>query len=351
MPAASGRTITTRELNRALLARQLLLERSNAGIPAVLEGMGGLQAQYAPSMYVGLWTRMEGFERDQLTRALERRSVVQGTLMRVTIHLVSKRDYWPFAVGVRRGRRAQWLRARQRQKVSDRELAAAARRLRKRLRDGPMTRKELDQFLGKGSVWTNGINMWLDLLRIPPSGTWEHRRADLYASAEVWIGPSKVTPAEGIEHLVRRYLGGFGPSSQAEIADWAGLRPKEIGSALKRLSLRRFVAEDGEELLDLPRAPLPDPDTPAPVRFLPIWDATLLVHARRTGILPEEHRSKVFNTKTPQSVSTFLVDGVVAGTWSHEKKGRVRISPFGRLDRSTRREVDQEAERLWRVYE
>jgi hypothetical protein len=111
------------------------------------------------------------------------------------------------------------------------------------------------------------------------------------------------------------------------------------------MKLRRFRAEDGTELVDLPRAPLPDPDTPAPVRFLPVWDATLLAHARRTGILPEKHRSKVFNVKTPQSVSTFLVDGVVAGTWTYEK-GRVKTKPFGRLDTSTRRELKAEAERL-----
>jgi hypothetical protein len=114
---------------------------------------------------------------------------------------------------------------------------------------------------------------------------------------------------------------------------------------IERAKLRRFAAEDGAELLDLPRAPLPDPETPAPVRFLPTWDATLLVHARRTGILPEEHRPKVFNTKTPQSVSTFLVDGRVAGTWRYEK-GKVKTEPFGRLDSAAKREVRQEGERL-----
>ena len=112
---------------------------------------------------------------------------------------------------------------------------------------------------------------------------------------------------------MKRYLGGFGPSSRAEIADWAGLKPTDLEPALKKLKLRRFRAEDGEELLDLPRAPLPDPDTPAPVRFLPVWDAILLVHARRTGVLPEEHRSKVFNVKTPQSMPTFMVDGLRGG--------------------------------------
>jgi hypothetical protein len=144
---------------------------------------------------------------------------------------------------------------------------------------------------------------------------------------------------------VRRYLGGFGPATTAEIADWAGLPKPEIESTLGRLKLRRFRGEEGDELVDVPRAPLPDPETPAPPRFLPTWDATLLVHARRTGILPEEHRPKVFTTKTPQSVATFIADGEVAGTWRYEK-GKVKLEPFGKLDTSTRRELDEEAERL-----
>jgi Winged helix DNA-binding domain len=307
-----------------------------------LERVGGIQAQYAPSMYVGLWSRLEGFERDQLTRALERRSVVQGTLMRVTIHLVSARDYWPLAIGIREGRRQLWLRGRP-DRPRPAEMESAARRLRKRLGDGTMHRKEIEELLGKPRAV--GVGLWLDLVRVPPSGTWERRRADLYAAAEQWLGPAAVAPDDGVDHVVRRYLAGFGPAPRKDIADWAGLPAREIEPALERLRLRRFRGENGEELLDLPRAPLPDPDTPAPVRFLPVWDATLLVHARRTGILPEEHRSKVFNVRTPHSVSTFLVDGEVAGTWRHEK-GRVLVEPFGRLDRSTRRELDEEAEGL-----
>jgi hypothetical protein len=118
-----------------------------------------------------------------------------------------------------------------------------------------------------------------------------------------------------------------------------------VEPALGRIELRRFRDEGGVELLDLPRGPLPDPDTPAPVRFLPTWDSTLLVHARRAGIVPEEYRPRIFNTKTPQSVATFTVDGAVAGTWRHED-GRVELSPFRRLDRATRAELDEEAERL-----
>jgi hypothetical protein len=338
---AAERTLTQRELNRALLARQLLLERADLPLPRALERIGGIQAQYAPSMYIGFWSRLSGFERGQLTRALERRSVVQGTLMRTTIHLVSARDYWPFAVGVRRGRRAWWLRVHR--NADARTMAAAAKRLRPALAGGSLRAAEIDELLGRER--SIGVGLWLDLVRAPPSGTWERRRADLLAAAEDWIGPADVTPEQGLERLVRAYLSGFGPASRKDIADWAGLPVGEIAPTLDRLRLRRFRSEGGELLLDLPRALLPDPDVPAPVRFLPVWDATLLVHARRTGILPEPYRPRVFNTNTPHSVNTFLVDGAVAGTWKYER-GAVAIEPFARLDRSIEREARQEAKRL-----
>lgn len=343
--------LTGAELNRALLMRQLLLERSGAQIPRILERVGGLQAQYAPSMYTGLWSRVEGFERAQLERALERRGVVQATLMRATIHLVSRSDYWPMAIGIRRSRREAWVDGRARLGYTAKQVSAGARRLRGRLGDGTMSRKEIHELLGSDSVITNGVNMWLDLVRVPPSGTWEHRRADLYAAAEHWLGPPPVELDEddGIELLVRRYLGGFGPSTLEEIANWAALPPKRVAPVLEGIGPRRFEAEDGAELLDLPRLPLPDPETPAPVRFLPTWDASLLVHARRTEILPERHRPKVFNARTPQSVPTFLVDGRVAGTWRYEK-GRVRTKPFGRLDAAAKRELREEGERLTELH-
>ena len=134
-------------------------------------------------------------------------------------------------------------------------------------------------------------------------------------------------------------------SSSLQPADFAMISVARVRSALGRMQLRRFRDENGRELIDLPRAPLPDPDTPAPPRFLPVWDATLLVHARRTQILPEEHRAKVFNVRTPNSVNTFLLDGQVAGTWRYDRD-RIRIEGFGRIARTARRELDQEAERL-----
>jgi hypothetical protein len=343
VPARRPRVLTARELNRAVLARQLLLERAALPLPRALERIGGIQAQYAPSMYVGLWSRLRDFERDALTRALERRSVIQATLMRSTIHLVSARDYWPLALAVRGPRREHWLRVAP-DAPRDAEMQALARRLHAALDGGALRRAEVEALIGKRA--TQAMNLWLEIVRAPPSGTWERRRADLYASAEEWLGtPTEIPREEATEHLVRRYLGGFGPATPGEIANWAGLPRQEIAPALERLRLRRFRSESGVELVDLPRAPLPDPDTPAPARLLPVWDATLLAHARRTGILPEEYRQRVFNARTPHSVNTFLVDGAVAGTWKYEK-GRVRIEPFKRLDRTARRQLDDEAERL-----
>jgi hypothetical protein len=340
MLGVAERTLTRRELNRALLARQLLLERARLPLPRALERMCGVQAQYAPSMYIGLWTRVEGSQRDALTRALERRSVVQGTLLRSTIHLVSAGDYWPFALAVEEGRRAWWLRTRRGQ-ITARQMSAAARRLRRALADGPLRRAQIDELAGKEIA--QGVGLWVHMVRVPPSGTWERRRADLYALAEDSLPRPELARDDALDHLVRRYLAAFGPASQADVASFAGLRPAEIAPALERLALRHFRSEDGEELLDVPRAPLPDPDTPAPVRLLPTWDATLLVHARRSGILPEEHRPRIFSTRYPQSFRTFLVDGAVAGTWRYEE-GRVTLEPFAKLDRATLRELRAEAD-------
>ena len=337
------RVLTTRELNRAVLARQLLLERKRMSLPKALERIGGIQAQYAPSMYVGLWSRLDGFERAALDRALERRSVVQGTLMRLTIHLVSARDFWPLAVATREARRRAWLRAPGH--TDARKAAAAARRVRKQIAEGPMHRKEIEAAVELGRSTIYGVGCWLDMVRVPPSGTWERRRADLLAAAEDWIGPEDVTPADALDRAVSAYLAGFGPAPKRDVANYLGLGARELEPALERIELRRFRDEAGGELLDIPRAPLPDPETPAPVKLLPTWDSTLLVHARRAAIVPEEYRPRIFNVKTPQAVATFLVDGAVAGTWRFEND-RVELSPFGRLDRATRAELDQEAERL-----
>jgi hypothetical protein len=327
--------VSQRRLNRAVLARQLLLERGTLPLPAALEQVCGIQAQYAPAMYVGLWSRLASFARDMLTRALEDRAVIQGTLMRSTIHLVSPRDYWRFAIAVREARRQSWLRSVR--ALSDGELVGAAKIVARRLADGPLPRREMEELVGKDRA--RGVGLWHDMVRVPPSGTWERRRADLYGDAADWLTPTPMEPADAIAHLVRSYLRGFGPATRHDVASFTGLKLGALKPALAGL-------EDlGDGLLDVPDGLRPDPDTPAPVRFLPVWDATLLVHARRTGVLPEDLRPRVFSTRKPHGTPVFLVDGAVAGEGRHDD-GRVTVTPWTKLDRATRRALDDEAERL-----
>ena len=344
--------LTERRLNRALLARQLLLERSRMPIGLALQRVGGLQAQYAPSPYIRLWSMLERFELGDLTRALEKRRAVQATLMRSTIHIVSPRDYWRFAAGIGPARQEWWLRT-WGLEHHGLDLDTVARTLRGELAGRTWQRKELDALLrDKGSTIWSGA--WVELVRVPPSGTWERRRADLFRLAHEWLKPEVVTEVEGLEHLLRRYLGAFGPARLLDAAGWMGVPRAKLLDVAERIELRTFETMDGKQLVDLPRTPLPAEDTPAPPRFLGTWDAALLVHARQTQILPDRFRPLVFHTKNPQSVATFLVDGAVAGSWRVERAGAkatLRLEPFEPLPRASRGELRDEAEGLVRLVE
>ena len=335
------RILTTRALNRALLARQLLLERSELSLVDAIAQVGGLQTQYAPSGYVGLWTRLAGFRRESLTEALEARSVVQATLLRTTIHMVSGQEFWPYAMGVRRARRTWALRL-GRGSADKTPFVAVAERIRHALAAGPRTVKELD---GLVTGFIGHANLWVDLVRVPPSGTWEHRRADRLALAEDWVGPPNASEEDGLAHVVRAYLRAFGPAPWRDIGLWAGISVADAKRGGERLTLVRHRGEDGKELLDLPDAPLPDPGLPAPVRFLGHWDALLLVHARRTGILPDEHRAKVLTSRNPFSVGTVIVDGRVVAAWSL-RDGRIVVDPYEEIGEFERQAVEVEREAL-----
>jgi len=339
------RVLSQLALNRALLARQLLLERAALSVPRALEHTAGIQAQYAPSTYIRLWTSLKTFAMADLDRLLERREVVQGTLMRSTIHIVSRRDYWLFAEGIGPSRQEWWQQTWGGDDARGVNLDEVSAQLERELAGRVWPRKDLDAHLKAhgSSVWSGA---WVPLIRVPPAGTWNHRRADLFQVSSDWLGPSKTDEDAGLVHLLRRYLGGFGPARLAEAAKWAGVNTVKMAAAAERLILRTFRTEHGTELVDLPRAPLPDPAIPAPVRFLPTWDATLLVHARRTEILPEAYRSLVFNTKTPHSIGTFMVDGQVAGSWKVERassKATMTYVPFERLPAAQDQNVRAEA--------
>jgi hypothetical protein len=341
-----------------------LLERSDMPMVEAIEQVGGLQTQYSPSGYVGLWSRLRDFRRESLTEALEERRVIQATMMRATIHMASAADYRLMAEATRATRQQWWLRT-MRAQLDGIDMTAVAAATRTILAEGPRQAAQIQAQLGAQGyprmAWAS-VGQWLDMVRVPPSGTWARRKADLYGLAEQWLGAERgaeagaaagaagasgtsAAVADGTDLLVRRYLGGFGPAPIADIASWAGLPAAAVRPAIERLDLRRFNDERGRVLFDLRDAPLPDPETPAPIRFLPTWDATLLAHARRTEILSEEHCALVFSTKTPLSVPTFLVDGSVAGTWRYEK-GRVALSPFAPLPTQTTRDLEAEGERL-----
>lgn len=323
----------------------------------VIEEIGGLQTQYAPTGYVSLWTRMSEFERGSLTRAMEERQVIHGTLMRVTIHSVTARDYWPMAIGTRASRR-EWMARTIRGLGADIEIAVVADVVRGALADGPVKARELTRrvvehgYPERAAGWAG---MWVDLVRVPPSGTWERRANDLYELAERWLPISEVHPEgepteeDGVRLMLQRYLHGFGPARAAEFADWAQIPMRRANVAIKATELRRFRDESGRELIDLPDMPLPPEDTPAPVRFLAQFDPTLLVNCRRTQILPEPLRPIIFNTRVPWPVGTVLVDGQVAATWRHELDAIVtqELVPLGDAQR---RDVAAEAERLTAFY-
>ncbi|MEO5941230.1 MAG: crosslink repair DNA glycosylase YcaQ family protein, partial [Candidatus Limnocylindrales bacterium] len=271
----------------------------------------------------------------------EVRSVIQATLMRTTIHMVSGREFWPYAMGIRNARRRWALRLADAPAEAD--LQAAAGRIRAALAGGPRTVKELD---GLVTGFVGNASLWVDLVRVPPSGTWDRRRADRLGLAERWVGPEDATEAEGLSHLVRAYLRAFGPAPWRDIGLWAGITATDARRGGEGLDLVRYRDVEGKELVDLQAAELPDgalpePDVPAPVRFIAHWDALLLVHARRTGVLPEEHRPKVFWTKNPFSVGTVLVDGRVAAAWSL-RAGAIVVEPYEELGRRERDAVEEE---------
>jgi hypothetical protein len=336
--------LTTRALNRALLDRQLLLRRAPLSVAGALEHLVGLQAQVPQAPYVGLWSRVEGFDRGELSQALETREVVRGTLMRSTVHIVSARDFRalravlqnvmerhfgssPFAkriVGVDRG-----------------ELLAAGRELVER---EPAGTADLARALGPR--WPHAdpeslayaIRFLLPLVQVPPRGLWPVRKGASRAKVttiERWTG--EPLPAEPpVEETIRRYLAAFGPATVPDIAAWSGLAG--VRAIVDRMELEHLT----DDLLDVPGAPLPDPETPAPPRLLPEFDNALLSHKDRTRIVPQELRTIV---RDRLGAPMFLVDGFVRGTWAIAD-GRIELDPFTPLSRAERRAVEEEGERL-----
>jgi len=333
------RVLSQRELGRATLARQLLLERKRLSTTAVIERLVGMQAQWPSAPYVGIWTRTTSFRRGTLERELAKGSVVKANLMRQTLHLVTRRDYGLLRAAISEsGHPDQW--------PNSIKVAPSVRALDE---CGPVTMAEGLELLEREHGLTgitarrawHGGRMRAHVLHHHETALWGARPEGLFVAIEE---PEPLEPVEARAEMLARYLAAFGPASRKDMDAWSMMRQPAIKAALARLELRRFRDEQGRELLDVLRAPLPDPDTPAPVRFLPKWDNVLLAFADRTRVLPEEYRRTVIGSNGDVA-QTFLVDGLVAGIWRVES-GRVVLEPLARLSRSVGRELEDEAERL-----
>ncbi|WP_433295839.1 winged helix DNA-binding domain-containing protein [Actinoplanes sp. CA-030573] len=322
-------TLSRRALGRATLARQLLLERHTRPVLDAIEALGGMQAQAPLAPYVGLWTRLAGFDPAELSKLTEERRVVRTHLMRATVHLVSARDCLDWQLHFR-ARHAGSIAPLVRGLDVDRaELRAEATRL---LTARPRTRAELGRLLrtrwpdAEPGALAFAAAQEVPISQVPPRGVWGRTGPAAWTPVESWLGePLRVTP---VDDLVLRALAAFGPASVADLQMWSGLT--RLAKVVARLPLIRFTTEDGRAVFDLPDAPRPDEDVPAPPRFLPEYDNLLLAHADRTRFNPARRRVPL-PPGPGATTGTFLVDGEWQGTWQLLDREMV-LRPYGRVD-------------------
>ena len=357
---ADAPVLTLRDLNRATLARQMLLERASLPVVTAIERLAALQAQWAPSPYIALWSRLKGFERESLWNAIEKKhTVIRARLMRGTLHLVSARDFYAYAVATQDLQRGAWNRLQVGAGVDPKEVAKVAVAFARRPRMSEEVVSHLTERLGsfggpyKWLIW-RFVSAHADLVSAPPAGHWAHGGTNVpYVAARHWIdGGGRPTEEKAIELLIDRYLTAFGPATLADIARFAGQVPGRIRPVLERLapSLRRFSDEQGRALHDMPRSPRPSADVEAPIRFLPRYDELLIGYEHRERVIAKEHRPAVYS-KNAIVEAVFLVDGFAAGTWAlatTKVDAVVRIQPFGTLTRAERAAAIAEGEAVAR---
>jgi hypothetical protein len=346
--AAPGRVLGARALNRALLARQMLLHRTKISAAKAIERLVGMQAQIPSTPYTGLWSRVEGFHHDDLSRLISARRAVRMSLMRCTIHLVTDRDCLALRPVIQavleRGFYVGSPFARRIKGVDIHAVLAAGRAA---LAEKPRTTAELRKILG--TRWPKfdadslayAVHYLVPMVQIPPRGLWSGRGLPTFAMCEAWLGRSfEAGPFP--DELVMRYLAAYGPATVADIQSWSGLvRVREVAERL-RPRLRTFRDEKGRELLDVKLGPLPDPEREAPPRFLPDYDNALLAHDDRARILAYDHRRLVGRP-------TVLVDGFAVGSWKVTREGGSAILNVETLTRVSRKDmaaVSEEGARL-----
>ncbi len=349
-PDPLNRTLTARQLTRATLARQLLLERSSLSPTEALERVGGLQAQEPASPYVGLWTRLTDFDATALDLAIRERRAVKATLMRATLHLVTTDDYLqllPAVLPMLQGHNT-------RHRAPVPEIEALTRRAIE-FSSEPRSMTELREHLSphaenNGDAFWWLVKIYAPFVHAPSETSWSYGRRPLLVGAPAWLRERALADEEaGLDHLVKRYLAAFGPASLGDMSQWSGLTIARLRPAVERIpELDRYTDEGGRALIDLPGAPIPDGDEETPVRLLPMWDSPLLAYAKRNRMLPDDYR-KVVIARNGDVLPTFLVDGLVRGLWWTEPDGgRVRIvfEPFKPVPRKVMAQLRDEADRL-----
>jgi hypothetical protein len=347
------RVLTVRDLNRATLARQLLLERSSLAPLAAIKQLAGLQGQLANPPYIGLWSRLQAFQRSDLTALLEQRAVVRTSMMRRTLHLTTAEDYLAFRpalLALHKQSLTAYFDQHCVDSVSKERLLAEIQAY---LQVKPRTNVELRALLEEllpdgGETLLYRVRAYLSLIQVFPGGAWGVGGSPAYASAEVWLGRSFKPLEEALPYLIRSYLAAFGPASVKDLQAWSGLTRLQPAVEALRADLRVFRDEQGRELFDLPDAPLPSADTPAPVRFMPDFDNLILAHANRQRFIADRYRPFIFPGNS-RVLPTFLVDGFVRGVWLIERipgGARLLIQPFEPLAQQTRQQVYEEGERL-----
>ncbi|MER6716316.1 MULTISPECIES: winged helix DNA-binding domain-containing protein [unclassified Streptomyces] len=339
----------TRALNRATLDRQLLLRPARMSVAAAVEHLVGLQAQNVKPPYYALAVRLDGFTPEALSRLMADREVVRIVTMRSTIHTHTADDCLTLRPLVQPARDRELVNFRKGLAGVDLDrLAALAREL---VEAEPRTMKQLREALLR--EWPDAdpqalavaARCRLPLVQVTPRGLWGRSGQVSLTTAEHWLGrPAEAAPEP--DAVVLRYLAAFGPASVRDMQTWAGLT--RLRDAFERLRPRlvTFRDDSGTELFDLPDAPRPDPDTPAPPRFLPEFDNLLLSHADRTRVVPPEYRGRSWQGNFVYCA--LLVDGFLAGLW-RLAEGALVIEPFGRLTKAQREDVTAEGERMLTV--
>ena len=335
------------QLNRALLARQMLLVRERMNLVKAIDRLVGLQAQVPRAPYISLWSRLDGFRRSELTRLIEERKVIRATMMRGTIHLVSRKDFIAFRnliqpVLTQVARNAPELR-------KTRDVEAWLDHGRRILSEAPMTFDAFRKVLKKrapdldAASVSRAVQHYVALIRVPDGSPWSFKANAAFFPAELWLKEPLGVEATAAE-LILRYLAAFGPATVGDAQTWSGLRTlKPVFEAL-RPTLLTFRDEKGRELFDLKRAPRPPAETPAPVRFLPDFDNVILSHADRTRVIAKSHSD---NLKSPNGIGvpTFLVDGLIAGRWKltrDKTSATLELKAFVKLPASARDAVEEE---------